>query len=233
MAKIRVLIADDHAVVRTGLKLLLAVEPDLEVAGEADNGRTAVELARRLRPDVVVMDVAMPQCNGAKATSSINRDCPAAKVLVLSAYQDEDTVRALLKAGAAGYLTKHSASGELVQAIREVKRGNCFFSPGIARRMRDQWQSRFLKGAPAERARNLTAREREVLRLIGEGFANKQIGAELGISIKTVEKHRQQVMEKLGIHDIAGLTRYALSKGMLGAKGNTPAASQLELSGWR
>ncbi len=221
MAKIKVLIADDHAVVRTGLRILIGLEPDLEVAGEAENGKMAVELTRRLKPDVVLMDVAMPHCNGAKATQSISRQCPASKVLVLSAYHDEDTVRLLLEAGAAGFLTKHSASGDVVQAIREVKRGNGFFSPSIAKRMRDQWQSTFAKNGSAGRGATLTSRENEVLVLIAEGYANKQIAGELGISIKTVEKHRQQVMEKLGIHDIAGLTRYAISKRLLFSNGQT------------
>jgi DNA-binding NarL/FixJ family response regulator len=229
MTKIKVLIADDHAVVRTGLKLLISVEPDLEVAGEAENGKVAVELTKRLRPDVVLMDFAMPQCNGAKATQSITRQYPATKVLVLSAYHDEDTVRALLKAGAAGYLTKDSASGDLVQAIREVKRGNCFFSPAIAKRMRSQWQNSFQKSGAAGREGALSSREGEVLVLIARGYANKQIAGELGISIKTVEKHRQQVMEKLGIHDIAGLTRYSLSKGLLGFNGQAIPPTQLEL----
>lgn len=215
MNKIRVLIADDHAVVRAGLKILIGLEPDLEIAGEAEDGKKAIELTARLKPDVVLMDVAMPQCNGAKATQTIVRQSPGSRVLILSAYQDEDTVRTLLKAGAAGYLTKHAASGDLVTAIREVKRGNGFFSPAIAKRMQHQWQSAFVRGKEREQGVELTQREHEVLVRIAEGQANKHIGADLGISIKTVEKHRQQVMEKLGIHDVAGLTRYAISKGLV------------------
>jgi DNA-binding NarL/FixJ family response regulator len=214
MNKIRVLIADDHAIVRAGLRILIGLEPDLEIAGEAEDGKKAIELARKLKPDVVLMDVAMPRCNGTKATQCITRQSPSSRVLILSAYQDEDTVRSLLQAGASGYLTKHAASGDLVQAIREVKRGNGFFSPAIARRMQHQWQHAFTNGTPREHSVELTPRENEVLVRIAEGQANKQIGADLGISIKTVEKHRQQVMEKLGIHDIAGLTRYAIAKGL-------------------
>ncbi len=215
MAKIKVLIADDHAVVRAGLKILISTEPDLEIAGEAEDGKKAVSLARKLKPDVVLMDVAMPECNGASATQAITKQSPTSKVLVLSAYNDEDTVRELVRAGAAGYLTKHTAAQDLVQAIREVRQGKSFFSPAIARRLRQQTQSAFLNGNTTGKYGELTSRETEVLKLIAAGRANKQIGQDLNISIKTVEKHRQSIMEKLDIHDTAGLTRYAFSKGML------------------
>lgn len=223
MSKIKVLIADDHAVVRDGLKVLISTEPDLEIAGEAADGKKAVALARRLKPDVVLMDVAMPECNGASATQAITKQLPASKVLVLSAYNDEDTVRKLVQAGAAGYLTKHTAAQELVQAIREVRRGKPFFSAAIARRLRQQTQNAFLNGDKTGTHGELTPREAEVLKLIAEGRANKQIGVDLNISIKTVEKHRQSIMEKLEIHDTAGLTRYAFSKGMLRREELDPA----------
>jgi DNA-binding NarL/FixJ family response regulator len=215
MKKIAVLLVDDHTVVRQGLKALLASEEDIEVIGEAENGRQAVMLARKTPPDVVVMDVAMPLLNGLEATRQILKLVPTAKVLVLTSYGDEDCVQQLMQAGAVGYLIKQTAANDLLKAIREVQRGNAFFSPSIAKRLRDQCREAFTTGQPAKRSIELTSREAEVLQLIAEGFSNKQIAAELNISIKTVEKHRQQVMNKLNIHDVAGLTRYAISKGMV------------------
>lgn len=215
MRKIKVLVADDHTVVRQGLRALLKSEEDIEVVGEAENGRQAVMLARKTPPDVVVMDVAMPLLNGLEATRQIIRSCPNTKVLVLTSYGDDDCVHQLMQAGASGYLIKQTAANELLKAIREVQRGNAFFSPAIAKRLRDQGREAFSTGHTSRKSITLTSRESEVLQLIAEGFSNKQIAAELGISIKTVEKHRQQVMNKLNIHDVAGLTRYALSRGMV------------------
>ena len=212
--KIKVLIAEDHEVVREGLKILIGTEPDLEIAGEAETGHKAVRMARDLKPDVVLMDVSMPRGNGLEATQSIAKQLPASKVLVLSAFSDEDSVRKLLAAGASGYLTKHSAAEELLRAIREVNQGRFFFSPIIARRLRHQSRRAFVNGQQGD-VQRLTPRETEVLQLIAEGFGNKQIAAELTLSIKTVEKHRQAVMDKLAIHDVAGLTRYAVSAGMV------------------
>jgi DNA-binding NarL/FixJ family response regulator len=161
------------------------------------------------------MDVAMPLLNGLEATRQIMKALPNAKVLVLTSYGDDDCVAQMMDAGAAGYLIKQTAANDLLKAIREVHRGNAFFSPAIARRLRDQCREAFTTGQSPRRATELTSREGEVLQLIAEGFSNKQIAAELSISIKTVEKHRQQVMNKLNIHDVAGLTRYAISKGMI------------------
>jgi DNA-binding NarL/FixJ family response regulator len=215
MKKITVLLVDDHTVVRQGLRALLKTEEDIEVIGEAENGRQAVALARKTPPDVVVMDVAMPLLNGLEATRQILKSMPSTKVLVLTSYSDDECVEQLMRAGAAGYLIKQTAANELLKAIREVQRGNAFFSPSIAKRLRDHCREAFTTGQPSRRAGELTSREFEVLQLIAEGFSNKQIAGELSISIKTVEKHRQQVMNKLNIHDVAGLTRYALSKGMV------------------
>jgi len=212
--KIRVLIAEDHDVVREGLKFLIGTEPDLEIAGEAENGVSALQMARKLRPDVVLMDVAMPRCNGLEATQNISKQVPASKVLILSASNDEDSVRRLLDAGASGYLTKNSAAEELLDAIREVNRGGSFLSSSMARRLRNQSQTAFINGRSSQKPRSLTPRETEVLGHIAAGLCNKQIAVELGLSIKTIEKHRQAVMDKLGIHDIAGLTRYAISRGL-------------------
>ena len=215
MKKITLLLVDDHIVVRQGLRAVLVGQPDMEVVGEADNGMEAVGLTRKLNPDIVLMDVAMPKANGMEATRQIMKQCPSAKVLVLTSYSDEECVAQLMKAGAAGYLIKHTAANELPQAIREERRGNAFFSPAIAKHLRQGAQAVFTDGRKGQVNRTLTAREGEVLRLVAEGLSNKQAAAELGISIKTVEKHRQQVMNKLNIHEVAGLTRYALSKGIV------------------
>jgi DNA-binding NarL/FixJ family response regulator len=217
MKKIAVLLVDDHAVVREGLRALLAVEADIEVIGEADNGRQAVVFARKTPPDVVVMDVAMPHLNGMEATRQILKQVPNAKVLVLTSYADDDCVAQLLQAGASGYLMKQSAAGDLSRAIREVRRGNRFFSAPIAKRLRDQEQAAFGYGHEGKKGTELTEREAEVLQLVAEGFSNREAAEELGISIKTIEKHRQQVMNKLNIHESAGLTRYAISRGMVRA----------------
>ena len=202
---------------------MLAGEQDMEVLGEAENGRQAVALARKTPPDVVVMDVAMPLLNGLEATRQILKIVPTAKVLVLTSYGDDECVEQMMQAGAIGYLVKQTAANDLLKAIREVYRGNAFFSPAIAKRLRDQCREAFTRGHPTRKASDLTVREAKVLQLIAEGFSNKQIAGELVISIKTVEKHRQQVMNKLNIHDVAGLTRYAISKGMV--ERSLPAAS--------
>jgi DNA-binding NarL/FixJ family response regulator len=213
MKRIAVLLVDDHTVVRQGLRALLESERDLEVVGEAENGRQAVRLAKKIMPDVVVMDVAMPVLNGIEATRQISKELPSTKVLGLTSYGDDEYVTQLMQAGASGFLSKQTAADDLLKAIRQVKDGKTYFSPSIAKRLRDQRGAFLANGHHAAKAGELTSRESEVLQLIAEGFANKQVAAELSISIKTVEKHRQQVMNKLNIHDVAGLTRYAISKG--------------------
>jgi DNA-binding NarL/FixJ family response regulator len=216
MEKIRVLLVDDHTIVRQGLRVLLDAEPDIAVVGEAETGRQAVQLTKKLLPEVVVMDIAMPALNGLEATRQIIKDAPGVKVLALSSYSDDEYVHQLTEAGAAGYLLKQTASADLIKAVREAKKGNAFFSPTISKRLVESYREAFLNGRPVKKQGTvLTSRESEVLQLIAEGLANKQIAAELCISIKTVEKHRQQVMNKLNIHDIAGLTRYAISKGVI------------------
>jgi DNA-binding NarL/FixJ family response regulator len=207
-------------VVRQGLRALLVAEEDIEIVGEAENGRQALQLVKKLLPDVVVMDIAMPVLNGVEATRQITRYVPSVKVLVLSTYSNDEYVEQLTEAGAAGYLVKQTAANDLLKAIREAFKGNAFFSPAIAKRLRDQCRQTYVSGQPVKRRSDyLTTREAEVLQLIAEGRANKQIAAELCISIKTVEKHRQQVMNKLGIHDVAGLTRHAISKGIIESNG--------------
>ena len=211
--KTSVLLADDHTVVRQGLRALLTCQPDFEVVAEAENGREAVTLARRLQPDVVLMDVAMPLLNGREATRQLLLAAPRAKVLVLSSYTDDECVDQLMGAGAAGYLLKHTAAHELAQAIREVRRGGTFLSPAIVQRRQRARQHAFANGRPS--LQSLTARELEVLQLIAQGFTNREMAVKLDISIKTIEKHRQQVMNKLNIHEVAGLTRFALAQGMV------------------
>src|SRR5256886_6394175 len=174
MSKITVLLADDHAVVREGLRALLSATPDIEVVGEADSGRLAVQLAQKLQPDVVVMDVVMPQLNGIEATRQIVRDAPASKVLVLSSYSDDDKVAQLIEYGATGYLVKQAATNDLVKAIREARRGNAFFSPSISKRLLDQCRTSYARGVVVrKKGQHLTSRETEVLQLIAEGYANK------------------------------------------------------------
>ncbi len=224
MGGLSVLLADDHAIVRQGLRALIEAEPDLNVVGEAANGQEAVALARETSPDVVLMDVAMPQLNGIQATRQILSEAPRTKVLVLTSYSNDDFVKQMVEAGVSGYLTKQTAAQELIRAIREVQKGNAFFSPSIARRLRDQSRGAFGRRPPALRATQLTPRETQVLQLISQGYANKQMAAELGISVKTIEKHRQHVMKKLDIHDIASLTRYAAEKGYCDTKAPEPGA---------
>lgn len=212
MSRITVLLADDHRVVREGLRALLEAEGGIEVVGEAETGRQAVELAKTLRPAVVVMDIAMPLLNGMEATRQILKALPVARILILSAHSDDAYIEQVLALGAAGYLLKQTSASVLCRAVQEVNAGRKFFSPSITRRI-DRGAAQFPRGRkPVKKAvERLSSREVEVLQLIAEGQANKQVAAELGISVKTVEKHRQHLMEKLKIHDTAGLTRYAIS----------------------
>lgn len=216
MKRIAVLLAEDHTVVREGLRTLLEAEADIEVVGEAETGRDAVTLARKLRPAVVVMDIAMPQLNGLEATRRILKDHPNAKVLILSAHSDDAYVEQAVAFGAAGYLIKQTSAHVLSQAVRQIHEGNTFFSPSVARRLHNHGRRSCDGGIlPRRKGIKLTSREAEVLQRVAEGEANKQIAAGLGISIKTVEKHRAQLMRKLNIHDTASLTRYAISAGII------------------
>ncbi|HWH68523.1 MAG TPA: response regulator transcription factor [Candidatus Sulfotelmatobacter sp.] len=215
MQNISVLLVDDHNIVRQGLKALLMAEGDITILAEAQTGREAVQLATKLRPEVVLMDLAMPLLNGWEATRQILKAVPTAKIIVLSTYAGDEHIQQAIAAGAAAYLIKQTAAADLIKAIHEVKKGNAYFSPAIAQRLREQ-TCRSASGETVKMAHvELTPREAEVLQLIAEGFANKQIAAELGLSVKTVEKHRQQVMNKLNIHDTAGLVRHAASKGII------------------
>jgi DNA-binding NarL/FixJ family response regulator len=216
MKRITVLLAEDHAIVREGLRSLLGLDSEIEVVGEAATGRQAVELVRKLRPTVVVMDIAMPLLNGFEATRQILLAAPGTKVLVLSAHSDDEYVAHMAAVGASGYLVKQNSGQVLVHAIKEIVAGHPYFSPSIAKRLGEaERKSREGGAARGKPRRPLTAREAEVLQLVAEGAANNQVAAELGISTKTVEKHRQQLMDKLNIHDTAGLTRHAIATGVI------------------
>lgn len=214
--RITVLLAEDHEIVRSGLVSLLQVEKDFDVVGEARTGRQAVEMARKLHPDVVVMDIAMPLLNGIEATRQIRLVAPATRVLVLSAHSDDAYLEGAMAAGASGYLVKQSSAHSLTTAIRCVHQGGDFFSPDVGKRLGRQRASGLDRlGRSVPRVAGLTSREMEVLQLVAEGAANKQTADELGISVKTVEKHRNNLMQKLDIHETAGLTRYAIGAGII------------------
>ena len=214
--RITVLLAEDHVVVREGLRIMIEADEDIKVVGEAKTGREAVTMTKKYCPDVVVMDIAMPLLNGIQATQQILSEQPKTKVLVLSAHADPEYVDQLMALGVVGYLTKQTSAEMLARAVREVHSGGTFFSPSVAKHLHDH----YVKVPPPHKRlkRNnirLTSRESELLQLIAEGHVNKQIASELNISIKTVEKHRQHLMEKLNIHEIAGLTRYAIAAGVV------------------
>jgi DNA-binding NarL/FixJ family response regulator len=214
--RITILLADDHMIVREGFRKMLDLEADFVVVGEAKDGRQAVALAKKLRPEVVLMDIAMPLLNGLEAARQVLKALPATKVLMLSAHSDDAYVDHAIKSGARGFLIKQTSAQDVCQAIREVQKGKRFFSPSIAkRRNRLNPQSPDQMGVLNKKMSALTSREGEVLQLIAEGKANKETASELGIGLKTVEKHREHLMVKLDIHDIAGLARYAISAGII------------------
>jgi DNA-binding NarL/FixJ family response regulator len=216
MKKITVLLAEDHMIVREGFRKMLDLEADIEVVGEAQDGRQAVALVKKLLPAVVLMDIAMPHLNGLEATRQILKAVPATRVLMLSAHSDDAYVQNATESGAVGFLLKQTSAHDVCRAIREVNAGKTFFSPSIAKhfhRLNPLLPSR--AGTLNSKVAQLTSREMEVLQLIAEGKANKETAGELGIGIKTVEKHREHLMEKLDIHDTAGLTRYAISASII------------------
>ena len=215
MKKITVVLADDHSVVREGLNALLQAESDIRVVGQAETGVQAVKLVEDLHPDVVVMDVAMPLLNGVEATRQIRQTAPDTRVLILSAFSNPACVEQVLALGAMGYLIKKTSVLILAKAIREVYQGNRFLDPSITPPPSAKPGHAVLPaGRNAKKVVDLSPREIEVLKLIAEGLLNKQIADSLGISTKTSEKHRYSLMEKLGIHDTAGLTRYAIELGI-------------------
>lgn len=214
MKQIRVLLADDHHLVRAGIRSLLEGFPDIEVVGETGDGREAISLASACQPDVILLDISMGGMNGLEAAARIVKDCPQVYVIMLSMHANEEYVRQALQAGARGYLLKDAATAELELALRAVLRGETYLSPAVSR----QVVNLFLSGqADTESSAldPLTPRQTEILRLIAEGKTTKQAAAQLNLSIKTIETHRAQIMERLGIHDIPGLVRYAVRQGLV------------------
>jgi DNA-binding NarL/FixJ family response regulator len=215
MNPIRVLVVDDHSIVRAGLRALLAAAPDMQVIGEAENGHQAVEETKRLHPEVVLLDLAMPLLNGVEAARLIAREVPTARVLVLSSHSDDQHLRQAVQAGAAGFVTKESAAVDLLLAIREARGGGAFFSPRLLSRLLKGWRRVPDEDGCTPATADLTARQAQVLQLVAEGYATKQIAGLLSLSKKTVEKHRQALMEKLNLHNIAELTSYAVGHGVV------------------
>jgi DNA-binding NarL/FixJ family response regulator len=213
MTKLRILLADDHKVMREGLRMVVNRESSLEVVGEADNGVTAVALALELRPDVVVMDVSMPELNGLKAMEALKRLVPEARVLILTRHTDSSYVQQLLQSGANGYVLKQSASDELVRAIQRVAAGQTYLDPAVTEQAVGRAASR--DGIRGPIAKSLSRREDEVLRMVALGFLTKEVAARLQISMKTVETHKANAMSKLGMHSRIDIVRYAVLQGWL------------------
>jgi len=208
--KIRILLADDHAVVRAGFRMILAAHPDMEIIGEAGDGRAVLEQAEKLRPDVVVMDVAMPGLNGIEATRRLAETQPHARVLALSMHKDSVYVREMLRAGARGYLLKDSIDSDLIAAVRAVARGDAYLSPAISDGVLNDYRRHV-----SDPLDLLTTREREVLQLIAEGKTNKDIASLLKLSVYTVDSHRGRIMEKLNLHSTGELVRFAMRSGIV------------------
>ncbi|MEO8659312.1 MAG: response regulator transcription factor [Bryobacteraceae bacterium] len=208
--KIRILLADDHAVVRQGFKMILGAQPDFEIVGEAGNGREAIELAETLNPDVVVMDVAMPELNGIEATRRLCAASPRTRVLALSMHKDSVYVREILRAGARGYLLKDAIDRDLLDAVRAIARGDGYISPAVSEAVLTDYRKHVTN--PIDM---LTTREREVLQLIAEGKTNKEIANHLGLSVYTVDAHRGRIMEKLNLHSTGELVRFAVRNGLI------------------
>jgi len=208
--KIRILLADDHAVVRQGFKMILAAQPDMEIVGEAGNGREALDLAGQLQPDVIVMDVAMPELNGIEATRRVADLSPRSRVLALSMHKDSVYVREILRAGARGYLLKDAISSDLLAAVRAIARGEGYLSPGVSDAVLNDYRRHVTDPIDL-----LSSREREVLQMIAEGKTNKEIATVLNLSVYTVDAHRGRIMEKLNLHSINELVRFSLHNGLI------------------
>jgi two-component system response regulator NreC len=208
--KIRILLADDHAMVRQGFRMILAAQPDMEIVAEAGNGREAVELATGLQPDVVVMDVAMPELNGIEATRRITDSSPRTRVLALSMYKDSVYVREILRAGARGFLLKDAIDRDLLAAVRAVAAGEGYLSPSVSEAVLSDYRRHVTDPLDL-----LSSREREVLQMIAEGKTNKDIATALNLSVYTVDAHRGRIMEKLNLHSVGELVRFAVRKGLI------------------
>jgi len=215
MKKIRILLADDHTVMRSGLRLLLERQPNFEVVGEAGDGRQATELAASLNPDVVIMDIGMPMLNGIEATGQIVHQNPRTAVVILSVYNDEGYVMRALKAGARGYLLKDSAEADLIHAVQVVSEGKSFFSPAISKMLVEDYVRVLKQRGMEDSYELLTPRERQILQLLAEGKSNKEVAVLLDLSVYTVETHRSHILQKLNLHSTAELVLYAVRKGII------------------
>jgi two-component system response regulator NreC len=215
MTPIRILLVDDHMVVRVGLRALIDSEPDLHVVGEAENGLEGLQRTLELRPDVVVMDISMPEMDGMEATRRIRQECPSSQVLILTVHAQERYLFPVLKAGAAGYVLKSTADTELLDAIRTVSRGGAFLYPSATRLLLEDYLSHKQSGAAADAYETLSEREREVLKLIALGHTAAQVATQLALSPKTVETYRARIMEKLSLDSRVDLVKYALARGLL------------------
>jgi two-component system response regulator NreC len=215
MAKIKVLVVDDHTIVRDGICALLRLAGDIEVVGEAANGREALELVRKFMPDVMLIDIAMPHMNGLEATRRIRKESPGVKILILTQYDDKEHVFWAIEAGARGFISKTAASSELVSGIRSVHRGDSFLSPSAAKFLVEDYQLEANLRKDQDPYKQLSDREREILKLLAEGYTTREIADMLVISVKTVEGHKTNLMSKLDIHNRTDLVKYALRKGII------------------
>ena len=215
MTPIRVLLADDHTLIRAGLRMVVLSHPDFTVVGEANDGREAVALAEQLKPDVVVMDIGMPSLNGIEACRQIHDSLPGTQVIMLSMHSDEGYVLRALKAGAKGYMLKDSAEADLASAIRAVTAGKSFFSPAVSKVLLDDYMRKLKRTGAEDSFDLLSPREREVLQLVAEGKSSKDVANLLGLSVYTVETHRANIMQKLNLHNIPELILYAVRKGVI------------------
>jgi two-component system response regulator NreC len=213
--KIRVMLADDHTILRAGLKMMLNAQPDIEAIGEASDGKQAIAQAERLSPDVIIMDITMPECNGIEATRQIKRLLPDVRVLILTMHENEEYLFQTLRAGAAGYMLKEAADTDLISAIRVVFSGRFYLSPSAQSMLVSDYLQRVHTGEERDSYGALTEREREILKLVAEGYTNSQIGEQLVISPKTVDTHRTHIMDKLNLHSRAELVKYAMRRGLL------------------
>lgn len=212
MSSIRVIIAEDHATVREGVKLIIDAQPDIEVVAEAEDGRTVIDLAQKLRPDVVLMDISMPRLNGLKATEKLKECCPEVHVLAVTRHKDDGYLQQILRAGASGYVLKQSPSSELLHAIRAVARGGKYLDPAVAEKVMGGYSGRRFVN---QQAVDMSDREEEVLRLIAWGHSNKEIAERLDLSVKTIEVHKANAMKKLGMASRIDIVRYAVLQGWL------------------
>ncbi len=221
---IKIILVDDHEIVRAGLRMLLQAQTDIEIAGEAENGTQALELCQKYSPDVVIMDITMPGMSGLEVTRQVKQLCPNAAVLALTIHEGEQYFFEMLNAGASGYVPKRAAPDDLVNAIRAVHSGEVYLHPSVAKALVNDYLQRVQMGWERASYDGLTTREQEVLKMIAQGMMNKEIAEKLSISVRTVERHRENIMDKLNLHSRAELVRYAVDKGLIDLS-NKPAAA--------